>query len=112
MSTQLETNTLSPEAAYVVESMERGFHLIPGHMRQGIKDYILHGYPPGGFLTALLRNDFMSAAGKADSENAAALIGWARFLYNHVPSGSYGSPEAVERWCVKCGYLGGEERAA
>lgn len=92
--------------AYVTEMMEAGFHLIPPHMRDGIKLYILHGVPPGGFLSALLSNDFMGATGKADAENAASLIGWARFLYNHVPTGSYGSPDAFSRWLDHGGVLG------
>jgi hypothetical protein len=95
-------------AEYVTEQMEQGFHLIPPHMRDSIKLYILHGIPPGSFLTALLSNDFMGAVARADSDNGAALIGWGRFFYNYVPSGSHGSPAAFRAWTDKGGAMGNQ----
>lgn len=91
---------------YAREQMERGYHLIPGHMHQAIRDYVLKGYTPGSFLTALLSNDFMGAAGRADAENAEHLRGWAQFFYNYVPSGCYGSPDAFAAWVSDGGLPG------
>ena len=103
---------MANEAEYVEAEIDRGAHLIPGHMIGGIKRYILHGIPPGGFMSALLSNDFFGAANKADEENGEALMGWARFLYNHVPAGSYGSPARFDAWLDKGGLLGTEREAA
>lgn len=97
---------------YVTAQIDRGAHLIPQHMVGGVKRYILDGIPPGGFLTALLSNDFMGAAHKADDENAACLMGWARFLYNHVPGGSFGSPACFNAWLDKGGVNGAERAEA
>jgi hypothetical protein len=93
---------------YAAEQIERGAYLIPGHMLGGIKRYILNGIPPGGFLSALLSNDFMGAIGKADEDNSNALKGWAQFLYNYGPNGCFGSPGAFSKWIERGGMAGGE----
>lgn len=80
---------------HAAAEMDAGAYLIPHHML-------------GGFLGALLSNDFMGAAGKADDDNQRALIGWAKFLYNHVPSGSYGSPGAFSKWIERGGLAGAD----
>ena len=103
---------MADHTSYVAEQIERGAHLIPDHMLGAIKRYLLNGIPPGGFLSALLSNDFMGAVGKADGENSAALIGWARFLYNYAPAGSFGSPEAFAKWLDRGGIAGREEAQA
>ncbi len=97
---------------YVTAQIDNGAHLIPGHMVGAIKLYILEGIQPGGFLSALLSNDFMGAANRADDENGAALMGWARFLYNHVPGGSFGSPARFNAWLDKGGVNGAERAEA
>lgn len=108
-----ETDTTHPIGStdYVIEQMERGFHLIPDHMHGAIKRYILNGMQPGGFLTALLSNDLMGAMRKGDDDNLRALADWGRFLYNYVPSGSYGSVTNFNAWLMNGGYLGGESAA-
>lgn len=94
-------------------SYKDGLHLIPQHMMHGaIARYIEHGIRPGHFLTALLSNDFMEAMGRADSENMAAIQGWAQFLYNYVPSNCYRSPEKVKAWMAHNGLAGATVEAA
>lgn len=85
-----------------------GLHLIPQHMHGAIARYVDFGIRPGHFLTALLSNDFMEAMGRADDANTAAIQGWARFLYNHVPGICYGSPQAVKEWVAHRGLAGPE----
>lgn len=46
---------------------------------------VLKPYHLGRFLTAILRNDFMDACGRADSTNAQVLPIYAKFLYNYMP---------------------------
>lgn len=88
------------QSEQIAEMIEGGKSLVPSHMWHGVEGYFLHGCQPGGFLTALLSNDLMGAVGKADDTNADAIREWCQFLYNYAPSGSYGSPEAVESWCA------------
>jgi hypothetical protein len=71
---------------------------VPEHMSDGIARYIEARIPPGSFLTALLSNDFIGAAQRADHENLAALDAWAKLFHNYLPIGSYGSPAAVAAW--------------
>src|SRR6266446_1399315 len=75
-----------------------GYFLLPPHMRGGMRDYLEKGIPPGGFLYYILCNDFMTAAGKADQINLAALPQYCMFLYNNAPANSYGSKDNVADW--------------
>lgn len=89
--------------------MRRG---IPAHMYGGMKRYILHGIPPGSFLTAVLSNDLMGALGKADEDNRVALHAYGMFLYNDAPSPCHGSPEKVRAWIAKGGMAGAQATEA
>lgn len=80
--------------------------VIPQHMRGGIERYVMSGVPMGSFLTAIFANDFQEAAGRADDENRQALFGYARFLYNSVPSNCKGSYGAVDAWIAQGGLVG------
>lgn len=97
---------------YATEQLSEGFHLIPEHMHGGVTRYVLNGIPMGDFGKMLLSNDFMGAAGRADKANLAALGNWARFLYNHVPSGCKGSPERVAAWVASGGLVGQQSEQA
>ena len=79
---------------------------IPFHMRGGLARYIMDGVRPGDFLIALLSNDFMEAAGRADAENLEAFKAYATFFYCSMPSAARGSPENVRQWISHGGYNG------
>ncbi len=81
-------------------------YVIPDHMAEGLRDYVNHGREPGHFLAAVLENDLVEAAGKADFVNMANLPAFAAFLYNYAPRGYWGSREAVREW-VQAGGLQG-----
>lgn len=98
--------TLQAIDAHAADNIALGLHLIPHHMIEGIVEHVFYGTPAGGFLTKLLSNDFFGAAAAADSSNLAALPRWADFLYNHVPAGCKGSPEAVITWREHGGLAG------
>ena len=80
--------------------------LIPGHMRSGVELYVMRGIPGGSFMTAVMENDLMGAAGRADSSNSARLGDWAMFVYNYTPSQCHGSPEKVTAWIERGGIVG------
>ena len=73
--------------------------LIPDYMRGGIIRYVLHGIPPGGFLSAVISNDLSGAVLKADRANINLLDSYASFFRNNVPSSSHGHQNAMNDWC-------------
>ena len=68
------------------------------YMVDGMRNYFEHGISPGSFGYALLCGDFMEMARRADENNAACFMDWAKWLYNHAPAGSFGSRENVKEW--------------
>jgi len=83
----------------------RGFYL-PDYMVPGLERYIYKGILPGDFLSAVLRNDLVSAVSNADETNLANLPVYIGFLYNEVPSTCWGSPQKVEEWSASGGLKG------
>lgn len=71
---------------------------IPDRMMGGLERWIVHGTPPGDFLTAVLNNDLREAIGRADDENMRNLPAFVAYLYNEAPGQCWGSPEKVELW--------------
>ncbi len=72
--------------------------IIKPSILEGIASYVARGIPPGGFLRAVLENDLMEAAARADDENLAALGQIARYVYFNVPERMYGNREKVAAW--------------
>jgi hypothetical protein len=62
-------------------------------------NYLIFGFNPGGFFTAVLANDFAAAVQRSHpSNNISALkrlVGW---MNDCMPSDAYGSYTAVEEW--------------
>ena len=83
-----------------------GLEALPEYMHEGVCGYIRHGHQVGGFLTALFSNDLMEAVTRADDCNCACMLNWARFVYNEMPSDSWGSPEKVRAWQERGGLEG------
>lgn len=54
--------------------------------------------PPGDFTMAVLRNDFMEVIARADCRNRQCLPQIAKYIYNELPSGCWGSPNVVKKW--------------
>jgi hypothetical protein len=71
---------------------------LPEHMVRALKRYVSHGDDPGNFLRAVLANDLISACDKADSINIKLLPQYARYMYNNMPAGSWGSTERISAW--------------
>ena len=75
------------------------YDLVPvAHMADGMRRYIEDGIRPGNFLTALLCNDLMDAARRADEMNHRYLADWAKWVYNYAPRGCFGSKKRFEAW--------------
>ncbi len=84
------------------------YSIIPEHMRAGAKAYIENGVQAGGFLTAILFNDFARAYYSADAINRKAMGDWARWLcHGGIPHQCWGSVEKVVKWTSHNGLEGG-----
>ena len=67
-------------------------------MLDGIARYVENGCAPGGFLTAVLRNDFVEVIACTDHENIERLPAFASYMYNCLPAGIWRSREAMKKW--------------
>ena len=79
---------------------------LPPHMASGVVAWVLFGQKPGQFLTALIENNLLEAARRADAGNGPALQAWVKFLDAYVPSPCYGSVQAVNEWQSRAGLFG------
>lgn len=76
-----------------------GLSLLPDNATgDALLRYILHRIPPGGFLTAVLSNNLMSAMRRADGENRVRIYDICAFLHNYAPSSCWGSPDLFHAW--------------
>lgn len=65
-----------------------------------LEGYIVHGWPPGSFFTAVLSNDLYEAACHSHPSNTwTAIVNLSKWLINMAPRQSFGSREKVEAWC-------------
>jgi len=87
---------------------EAGINIIPYHMHDGVRRYIKDGIEPGDFLSLILKNDFVHAAGQADHINKYALLEWATFLYLYAPAPCWGSEQKMKEWMKHGGLKGGK----
>lgn len=61
-----------------------------------LERYLNHGIMPGSFMTAVLENNLMEAFGRADICNEANMKNIVGYMYNNIPSNTWGSPERVK----------------
>jgi hypothetical protein len=83
------------------------YQLLPGHLRDGMQRYMEFGIEPGGFLRAVLENNFEMALSRADMSLERSDLDAIVFFLQTLPSDAWGSPAIVQAW-IK----GHEERAA
>jgi len=95
---------------YCEDRIDRHSDLIPNHMVDGLKNYVLRGIRPGSFLTAVMANYFKEACGRADMINSNNLSNWACIVVNAVPSEAQGSYEKVEKWIEYRGQIALEDK--
>lgn len=73
---------------------------ISADMLEAIALYVERGLPPGGFLEAVICNDFQGACGRADWHNIRNLPAFAAYFYKETPSACNGSVEAYHAWLL------------
>lgn len=86
-----------------LEDIQKGFIELglPEYMWQGVEDYLMRGWEPGGFLTAVITNDLKGAFSRADMTNEHLIKEWVQFMYWHMPAISQGDRESMEFWMNK-----------
>lgn len=89
--------------------MDLDYHLIPEHCREGMQRYIEQGILPGDFLRAIICNDLVEAASRADIINRYRLYDYAGFLFQ-APSGCWGSEEKMQAWHDRRGLSGAQRK--
>jgi hypothetical protein len=66
---------------------------------QHVYDYLVNGWPPGSFYTAVFANDFVSAMAHSHPSNRIDTLKWlASWIRHHMPEQARGSYDAVEKW--------------
>lgn len=72
---------------------------VPRDYADPIYNYLVHGFEPGSFFTAVFANDFMVAMGRSHPGNTVESLktvsGW---ILNHCPHAAWGSYEQVRSW--------------
>ena len=67
-------------------------------LAQTLEHYLIRGFPPGSFTTAVLANDLYSAVARADHWNRPAIAEIVQTVAQICPVHAYGSYEAVKAW--------------
>lgn len=81
---------------------------VPDYTLQGLDRWAKEGSPrPGDFITAVITNDLEDAVAHADGNNKPVIHRIVQYLWSELPSGCYGSKEAVDRWRDKMAGRGG-----
>ena len=72
---------------------------VPQEYCQPVRDYLVNGWDPGSFYTAVLANDLMSAVIRCHpSGRIAELGGLAGWVLNVMPDAAWGSLDQVRTW--------------
>jgi hypothetical protein len=71
---------------------------IEPNIQTAIENYLIYGWNPGSFTTALLANDLYRAAGSAHPAVLPALKSIVTWVVNVVPRESFGSYQAIDDW--------------
>ena len=72
---------------------------VPQEYSQHVYDYLVNGFDPGSFYTAVFANDFMSAVIRSHPGNRIdTLKGLAGWIYNTMPNAAWGSYDRVQTW--------------
>ena len=71
---------------------------MPVDVLTAIDNYLIQGWDPGGFTTAVLAGDLFEAVGRADYMSKEYLSDIAKWIKWNVPREAYGSYENVKDW--------------
>lgn len=83
------------------------------NLLDGLRNYFMFGDHVGDFLTGVIRNNFVRAAGHADDTSIRLLRELSTYLRWYPPDDSWGGTAQMEAWQEKGGLVGerGPEKA-
>jgi len=65
---------------------------------ESLENYLMRGILPGGFLTAVLCNNLLLAASRADHWNRARLADIIETIVWNIPQEAWGNWEKIQDW--------------
>jgi hypothetical protein len=71
---------------------------LPAKYIESLHCYEYLGRETGGFLRAVLENDFMAAIGHADEDSMKILKPLAEYIHNELSAVCWGSKERIDEW--------------
>ena len=72
---------------------------VPQEYADPLFNYLIYGFNPGSFWTAVLSNDFLNAMARSHpANNINALKNVGCWIINEMPHKAYGSYEKVDEW--------------
>jgi hypothetical protein len=74
---------------------------VPRSLHNGLIEYFAVRRPTGSFLHAVLENNLLEAAQRADPHNRFCLAEIVLFLYHNCPERAWGSPAKVAAWLAE-----------
>ena len=74
-------------------------YVVPEHTQEALENYLMNGWEPGGFLSAMLAMDMERALYNADVANKKCLWEIGRWICEYAPRGSYGNYDLIKAWC-------------
>jgi hypothetical protein len=76
--------------------------LVPDAIREGLWNYMAYGLLPGGFMTAVLKNNFSLAMARADhSWNGNSFKQLAKWIDANMPRYMRGDEKSMAEWMAK-----------
>jgi len=73
-------------------------HGMSDYTLPAMENYLMHGFHPGSFLMAVLKNDLAAAVVRADTTNFANLGNIVKWMVYHAPIDSWGDHRRVTAW--------------
>jgi hypothetical protein len=73
--------------------------VVPDHTQETLTNYLINGYEPGGFVSAMLAMDLERALYNADVANKRCLWEIGRWICEYAPQGSWGNYDLIKAWC-------------
>jgi len=71
---------------------------VPDHTRETIKNYLIRGWAPGGFVESMIAKDYERALYCADTGNRQMFWAIAMWINECMPAQSRGSYNAINHW--------------
>jgi hypothetical protein len=81
----------------ILHSME--YWHVPKDYADPMYNYLVHGFEPGGFFTAVLANDWMTAIQRSHPANTIdALKAVSSWIIDTIPEQCWGNYDLVSKW--------------